>query len=140
MRTKDKCFIDSNAFIYLLDATDVKKNKLALELFATRLNMFDTYISTQVIKEVSSVCLRRLKYSIDEVYRVVDLLNEHNVMDTSVETIKSGLEIVRNHSFSFYDSLIIASAIESNCSVLYSEDMNHGETIAGLKIINPFLN
>jgi predicted nucleic acid-binding protein len=137
---KDKCFIDSNAFIYLLDATDVKKNKLALELFATRLNMFDTYISTQVIKEVSSVCLRRLKYSIDEVYRVVDLLNEHNVMDTSVETIKSGLEIVRNHSFSFYDSLIIASAIESNCSVLYSEDMNHGETIAGLKIINPFLN
>lgn len=138
MPTMDKCFIDSNVFIYSLDDSDVHKQKKALKLLKDNLKSYETFISTQVVKEVSNVSLKRLKYTVDDVNRIIDLLNYHKVVDTSVETIKKGLETYRHQQLSFYDSLLIATAIENNCKVFFSEDMNHGQTIEGLQIINPF--
>jgi len=47
--------------------------------------------------------------------------------------------LAEDHRLSFYDALIVASAIEAGCNVLYSEDMQHGRAIGGLTIANPFL-
>jgi predicted nucleic acid-binding protein len=49
------------------------------------------------------------------------------------------MSLARDHALSFYDALIVAAAIEAGCDILYSEDMQHGRTIGGLAIINPFL-
>ncbi|MFN4146065.1 MAG: hypothetical protein ACK4GN_09600, partial [Runella sp.] len=55
-------------------------------------------------------------------------------------TLCKALDIHLLYQYSFYDSLILASALECGCEVLYSEDLNHGQTLEGLQIINPFLN
>ena len=60
---------------------------------------------------------------------------------TGTDTILHAIDIQVNQGFSFWDSLIIASALEANCQQLYSEDMQHGQLIAGrLQILNPFFN
>lgn len=56
------------------------------------------------------------------------------------DTITLALDISKRYQYSYYDSHIIAAALENNCSLLYSEDMQHGQEIEGkLKIVNPFL-
>jgi predicted nucleic acid-binding protein len=49
------------------------------------------------------------------------------------------VSLAREHGLSFYDALIVASAVEAGCDILYSEDMQHGRTFGGLGIVNPFL-
>ncbi|PRP66106.1 PIN domain-containing protein [Nonlabens agnitus] len=135
---KDKCFVDSNIFIYALSIEDEIKRQAAIDLLQKRTKNYETFISIQIIKEVSNICLRKLNYSVNQVNRIIDLLSKHTVLNVSIDTVKKGLELYDTYSLSFYDSLIISSALESNCKVFFSEDMNHGESIAGLQIINPF--
>jgi len=52
---------------------------------------------------------------------------------------RAALALARDHGFAFYDALIVAAALEAGCDVLYTEDMQHGRSIAGLSIVNPFL-
>ena len=56
----------------------------------------------------------------------------------TIETHEGALELARDNSLSFYDALIVASAIEAGCDTLYSEDMQHGRVIGGLTIQKPF--
>ena len=66
---------------------------------------------------------------------------KNNNLHTNTQiTIIKACEIAERYRFSFYDSMIITAALESNCEILYSEDMQHNQTIDDtLKIINPFL-
>ena len=57
----------------------------------------------------------------------------------TLDTHAAALSIARDNNFSFYDALIVASAIEAGCDALYSEDMQHGRVIGGLTIRNPFI-
>ena len=62
------------------------------------------------------------------------------VRTISSKTIRSGLDVHEKYQYSFYDSLIIASALENECSILYSEDLQHNQKIEkSLTIINPFI-
>ena len=76
-------------------------------------------------------------------------MNDKYFLDTNlivylfdtIETSKKAIEIKHRYQYSYWDSLIIASALESNCSILYSEDMHHGQVIEGrLTIQNPLKN
>ena len=62
-----------------------------------------------------------------------------DVMPLTADTHASALGLARDHGLSFYDALIVAAAIEAGCDTLYSEDLQHGRTIGGLAIVNPFL-
>ena len=53
-------------------------------------------------------------------------------------THASAVALARDHNFAFYDALIVAAALEAGCDTLYSEDMQHGRVVAGLKIVDPF--
>ena len=61
------------------------------------------------------------------------------VIDQTISLIVSGTAIHRQYSLSFWDSLILAAAIEASAEVLYSEDMDSGQEIGGVKIVNPFI-
>nr|WP_249809695.1 PIN domain-containing protein [Bradyrhizobium sp. 139] len=61
-----------------------------------------------------------------------------DVVPITLNTHASALAVARNHGFAFYDALIVAAAVEAGCDILYSEDMQHGRSIEGLTIINPF--
>ncbi|NOZ69669.1 MAG: PIN domain-containing protein, partial [Deferribacteres bacterium] len=100
----------------------------------------EAYISSQVISEFISVCLSKNLLELDG---ITSLAN--NFMETlrfsvvKESTITKALEFKKNLDYSYWDSLVISSALENNCSVLYTEDMQDGQVIDNsLTIINPF--
>jgi predicted nucleic acid-binding protein len=130
-----KIFIDTNIIIYALGQCSTKAN-LAAPLFT------DTpYISTQVLSETANVASKRLALPLPEIRKLILTLETMcRVEIISLNTIYTALEIRERYSFSWYDSLIIASALQANCDTLYSEDMQNGQVINGrLRIINPFI-
>ena len=77
--------------------------------------------------------------ALDTIARLPNVLQPMNKVSSSPELIESALKLRSEHSFSFYDSLIIASTIQAKCQVLYSEDMQHMQRVGNLQIVNPFL-
>jgi predicted nucleic acid-binding protein len=63
-----------------------------------------------------------------------------NKVEPSLELLTAALKIKKDVGYSFYDSLIVAAAVQTGCNILYSEDMQHGQLVAGLRIVNPFIN
>ena len=97
-------------------------------------------ISTQTISEYINVLRRKLVIPKDD---LIDLcignLYGCIIHPVSISTLKIARHIVQQYSLQIFDSIIIASAVEGNCEILYSEDMHHGLEIDGrLKIFNPF--
>jgi predicted nucleic acid-binding protein len=127
-------FFDTNILVYAQQA-DGKADR-ARALFAV-----GGKLSVQVLNEFTAVARRKqrkdwreIAEAISDVLAVVDpplalTLDQHTFARALAE----------EHQLSFYDALIVASAIEAGCDILYSEDMQHGRTIGGLSIINPFL-
>ncbi len=97
-------------------------------------------ISVQVINEVSNNLLKKLQFQESEISSfIVNCYERYSVVNISQETFIAASEIRINHQFSYYDSIIVASALINQCEVLYTEDMQDGKLIANsLKIINPF--
>jgi len=138
MTDKKAVFIDTNIWIYaFLEENKEKRNKVVkfLEEIASKDNIL---VSIQVINEFHYVCLRKYFLSEDEIISMVDGINSIvNVKEISLNTYKKAVNLRQEYNFSFWDSLIVASALENNCDVLYSEDMHHNLKIKNLEIINP---
>jgi predicted nucleic acid-binding protein len=133
----DNVFLDTNTVIYAYSLSDVGKQSVSSKLLLNN----KCIVSTQVLNEYCNVCLKKFSMPVSEVLSDIDnILDNCGLIRVSETTIKRALFIQERHKYSYYDSLIIASAIESNCSVLYSEDLQHGHVIDGsLKIMNPFV-
>jgi predicted nucleic acid-binding protein len=137
----DKEFWDSNLWIYLFTKSehpeDVrKKQKLEVMLRAHP----QIVSSVQVLNEVANALIRKYAYPEDEVrefLKQILLLTENQPM-TSDFSFRS-LELKQRYQLGWYDSLIVAVALESGCRILYSEDMQDGLVLEGtLTILNPF--
>jgi predicted nucleic acid-binding protein len=129
-------FLDTNVIIYAYSAETAKKSA-ALDLLSG-----SPTISTQVLNETVSV-LRRKSLMADAAISLAidDLSMWCHINSIGIGTIKRALDLASQYQFSYYDALIVSSAIEAGCAILYSEDMHHGQTINGtLKILNPFLS
>src|SRR4030042_1456403 len=132
----DRIFADTNILIYFI--SDEKKKKLWAKeiIFSSE----DIFISAQVISEFISVCFSKNLLKTDELIALVDnFLEALRFVPTEKSTIKRALQIKKKARYSYWDSLIIASALENNCSILYTEDMQGGQVLnSGLTIVNPF--
>lgn len=93
-----------------------------------------------MLNEFSNVSLRKLKSTPVEVQvRINELCETCNVYIVNTQTILSAIQIHARYGYTYYDSLIIAAALETSCSILYSEDLQDGQVIDNrLTIINPF--
>lgn len=131
----DKPFLDSNILIYAF-GNDKRKKDIAKSLLRIH-----PIISTQVINEVINVCLRKLGLSYDDIDGLFNLLKQTcEIKIINISTVTSALNLARKYSYSYFDSLILASALESNCVKIYSEDLQHNQLIENsLTIIDPFL-
>jgi len=132
----DNVFLDTNTIIYAYSLSDIGKQSVSSKLLLNN----KCIVSTQVLNEYCNVCLKKFSMLVSEVLSDIDnILDNCGLIRVSETTIKRALFIQERHKYSYYDSLIIASAMESNCSVLYSEDLQHGQVIDGsLKIMNPY--
>ena len=97
-------------------------------------------LSVQVINEVVSVQTKKLRRPISDALRVAAYLMQRcQVVSLTVADVELSHDLIENHKFSMWDSLIVASALNADCAVLYSEDMQHGRVVQGrLTIQNPF--
>ncbi|MFZ2890418.1 PIN domain-containing protein [Sulfuricurvum sp.] len=134
----DKAFLDTNILIYAYSEDEPKKQSIALQL----LDSFEdnVIISKQVINELSNILLKKFKLGSDQVENVLlEIDNVLPIVDFDLTTQIKALKLKDRYQFQYYDALIVATALENNCTVVYSEDMQHEMLIDGnLKIINPF--
>ena len=135
--TNDKCFIDTNILVYCFTEDEPDKKEKALMVASKQ----STFISTQVLNELANTLKRRYTYSWMDIQKTInEVSDDFNVFINKPATVKQACFIADKYKFSFYDSLIIAAAIECNCKILYSEDMQHNQVIENsLTIINPFI-
>ncbi|SHO81109.1 Programmed cell death toxin MazF like [hydrothermal vent metagenome] len=130
---RDKIFIDTNILLYLYDV-DGEKKSIAKEILKS-----NYYISTQVLNEFSNISLKKLKLNTDELDTILEkIIEKTRLFIFDEQTIRFAIKIKDKYKFQYYDSLIIATALENNCNILYSEDMQHNQQIESLTIINPF--
>ena len=137
-----RVFFDTNIVVYCFDTLEPRKQTRAKDLLAQALNSKLGVVSYQVVQEFCNVAgnAKRLQLPQERILACVNLvLQPMNQVGSSPQLIESALKLRAEHSFSFYDSLIIASATQAKCQVLYSEDMQHLRRVGDLQIINPFL-
>ena len=136
-----KFFLDTNIFVYSFDETARAKKQRAQKIIKEGLKTGNGHISTQVIQEFFNVATRKFavpmpllssKEYLDKVFM------QFEVVYPDAEYIKNGLDIAATTGYSFYDSLIIAAALRAGCDILYTEDLQSGQKIQNLTIINPF--
>jgi predicted nucleic acid-binding protein len=129
-----KAFFDTNILVYTA-TSDAKKQTAADCLRRGGL------VSVQVLNEFVHVARRKLRHDWPQVELALGLFRASldDVLPVTLNTHTGAMSLARDHALSFYDALIVAAAIEAGCDILYSEDMQHGRTIGGLAIINPFL-
>jgi len=135
----DKYFIDSNVLIYVFDETDYAKRARSEELIRSAVREGIGCISYQVVQETINVITRKLSATATQANLFLEdvLVPLWSVHPTS-RLYRCGLDIMRRYRFSFYDSLIVAAALEAKCRTLFSEDLQDGQTIEKLTIVNPF--
>lgn len=130
---KDRIFVDTNILVYaLLD--DSHKQQTALNLLQS-----GCVISTQVLNEFTNVARKKAKLEWQE---TIDLSNAiqslTKIVSLDLAIHNRALTIAASYGYSFYDSLIVAAALEAGCNLLISEDMQDSQKIGDLVISNPF--
>lgn len=134
-------FIDTNVFLYNIDDSNQQKHTIATGIVRTALKSGHFCISYQVVQECLNAGLRKAHIPLD--HRTAERYL-HSVLiplwkiNPSQRLYERGLSLQARYQLSFYDSLIIAAALEAGCKTLYSEDMQHNQQIEGLTIENPF--
>src|SRR5580704_8515461 len=138
---KGKFFLDTNVFVYVFDATAPAKAGKAARLVRNAVDTGKGIVSYQVVQEFFNVALRRFSQPMGaaeaEQYLITvfrPLLAIHSSPALYVEALR----IAGKYRVAWYDSIIVASALEGRCDVLYSEDFQQGREIEGLRIENPF--
>jgi len=137
---KDRIFIDTNVLVYihLFDEESQKKRKSLQDMLHRKIDA-ELIINVQVINEFYNVLLRKNVEDSVIQERIRSQLEICSASELSLKTVFSAWELREKYKYSYWDSLILASALENNCSILYSEDMQHGQIIGDhLEIINPF--
>jgi predicted nucleic acid-binding protein len=136
---RDKIFLDTNIIIYSYSEDEVDKFEIANRVLKEYENY--TIISTQVINEISNTLFRKFRCNSMEVRAVVlELEKNFSIVNFSLQTQLKAIDIRDRYQLQFYDSLILATALENGCNIIYSEDMQNGMIVDNqLTIINPFL-
>lgn len=136
-----KYFIDTNIFVYSFDDRQPAKRERSLALIQEALETGAGVISTQVVQEFLNVATQKfaVPMKIDDSKGYLRLvLKPLCQIYPNLALYEIGLDLQKEATYSFYDSLILAAAIQGGCNFLYSEDLQAGQEIHGVKIVNPF--
>lgn len=135
-------FLDTNIFVYCFDDNEIGKKVRALSLIGEALQSGKGIISWQVVQEFLNVSTKKfispLK-AVDAKSYLQKVLFPLCAVFPNLNIYQNTIEIQEKTGYSFYDSMIVASALSQDCSILYSEDLHNGMKIDDLQVINPFV-
>jgi predicted nucleic acid-binding protein len=136
-----KYFIDTNIFVYSFDERMPAKKERSMALIQDGLKTGLGTISTQVIQEFLNVATQKFAVPMkpeDSRLYLRFVLNPLCRVYTNLLLFETCLDLHYETRYSLYDSLIIAAAIQAGCDILYSEDLQDGQEVRSIKIVNPF--
>ena len=134
-----RSFFDTNILVYTDDGAAPKKQQHAIRLLAEHRRAKSGAVSMQVLQEYFVTVTRKLGLDPSLARRKVELLAEFDVAAPDVNDILAAIDLHRLRSISFWDALIVRAAKQTGCVVLFSEDLQHGSEIDGIRVVNPFL-
>ncbi len=135
-----RSFFDTNVLVYADDKAAPAKQRRALELVAEHRRAGTGVVSLQVLQEYFVTVTRKLQVDARIARRKVELLAEFDVVSPELADILAAIDLHRLHGLSFWDALVVRSAKQAGCSVLLTEDFQHGREMEGLRIVNPFVS
>lgn len=133
-------FADTNILVYAVDPREPVKRAIARRLLREAAAGKSLVLSTQVLQEFYVTVLRQRLLSAQEAAEALRLWMVGEVVGATPALVLQAVELHQQHGFAFWDALVVRAAIEAGCTTLYSEDMQHGRSIGGLAIVNPFLH
>jgi predicted nucleic acid-binding protein len=138
----DRVFLDTNIFVYTFDLNAPAKAAMAASLIRSALQSQNGFISYQVVQEFFNVALRRFAQPMsaaDAVQYLGTVLRPMLRIHSSQALFAEALNVKASAGLSWFDSIIVASALQAGCTRLLTEDLQHGRRIGSLCIENPFL-
>lgn len=133
-----RSFFDTNVLIYTDDKAFPAKQRRALELLSQHRRERSGVVSLQVLQEYFVIVTRKLHVEPGIARRKVEIFAAFDVATPDLADILAAIDLHRLHSFSFWDALILRMAAQSGCTVLFSEGLQAGRNVGGIRIVNPF--
>ncbi len=136
-----RCFIDTNIWLYAFIASDALEDDPKRAVAKATIDRQDVVVSTQVVNE-TCINLARKAAAPETVLRelITAFYDKYAVTDLDRGTLLTASELREKYSLSFWDSVIVASALLADCEVLYTEDLQDGLMIEDkLEVVNPFV-
>jgi predicted nucleic acid-binding protein len=134
-----RTFFDSNILVYAEDSADPTKQQRAVALILEHGRRRTGVVSLQVLGEYFSAVTRKLKLDFGIARSQVEFYSRFQTVEPAVSDVLAAIDLHRLRGFSYWDALILRCARQSGCSVLLTEDMQHGQVVDGVKIVNPFI-
>ena len=132
-----RVFLDANILVYAHDAGSPEKQRTSREVIATLAESGDGVISTQVMQEFFVTATRKLGVPPLAAKGVLKTFSVFEIVQVSPALIQEAVDCSILNQVSFWDSLILAAAASAGCATVYSEDLNPGQAILGVKVQNP---
>lgn len=132
-------FLDSNVLVYTDDGGSPAKQKAAVALVGESMRAKSGVVSLQVLQEYFATVTRKLGVDAATARAKVELFGGFSLHPTDLDDVLAAIDLHRLHQVSFWDALIIRSALKARCATIYSEDLQHGRRFDGVEIVNPFI-
>jgi len=134
-----RSFLDTNILIYADDKRNPGKQAKAIEIISELMRQRAGVVSMQVLQEYFSAVTRKLSVDAAIARRKIEFFAQFDVAEPKVTDLLTAIDLHRIHGLAFWDALIVHAAQQSDCRILYSEDMQHNRLIDKVEIVNPFL-
>ncbi len=138
-RRTSRSFLDTNVLVYSDDPRDSRKQAKAIDLILGHLRLRTGVVSIQVLQEYFTSATGKIRLDTASEKQRVEFFAKFHVVETTVGDILAAIDLHRLYNLSLWDTLILRCAKQSGCTVLLTEDMQHGQVIDGVRIVNPFL-
>ncbi len=134
-------FVDTNVLVYAYDAADPAKQRRAQAVLEGLWRSRTGTLSTQVLQEFYSVATSKLKPAVElgEAREIISLYSAWPIVLIEPSLIINASRVSEQHQLSFWDALLVEAARAAGATQLLTEDMNHGQSIQGVRIENPFV-
>lgn len=134
-----RTFLDTNILLHCDDRADAIKQKRALELVLEHRARRTGVVSLQVLQEYFVNATRKLGLDPRLARQKVEVYAGLHLVEPDIGDVLAAIDLHRLHHFSYWDALVVHCARKSGCAIVLTEDLQHGQVIEGLRILNPFL-
>lgn len=133
---RDKVFLDTNVLVYLYSSSEPAKRSIVTSVVADN----HAVVSTQVLGELANALVRKLALPAEAIDRAIDeVTSACDLVLVTPATVRSALRVCARYRLAYFDGQILAAALAAGVNTVYSEDMQHGQIVEGLRIVSPFV-